>query len=80
MRAPWADCSESASLESARLGAIFPSMAVFRKSVVQPAGHQKAALHLDVLRGADSPDALKGFGARVRLPVAHYFDSSPRRW
>ena len=42
------------------------------------AGHQKAALHLDVLRGAASPDVLKGSGTRVRLPVAHYSDSSPR--
>ena len=32
------------------------------------------------LRGAACPDVLKGLGARVCLPVAHYSDSSPRSW
>ena len=77
----WSGCQEPASLEaacqeSARLGAVFLSAAVFQQSVVCPAGCQKAALHLDALRGAASPDALKGSGARVRLPVAHYPDTS----
>ena len=57
LRAPWADCWEPASLEatyqeSAYLGAAFLSLAAFWQSVAQPAGHQKAALHLDVLRDA----------------------------
>ena len=59
-RAPWADCREPASLEvacreSAHLEAAFLSMAAFWQSAVQPAGHQKAALHLDALRGAAGP-------------------------
>ena len=32
------------------------------------------------LRGAARPDVLKGSGARVSLPVAHYSDNSPRSW
>ena len=60
LRAPWDDCWEPASLEaacqeSARLGAAFLSLAAFRQLAPQPAGHQKAALHLDVLRGAAGP-------------------------
>ena len=85
LRAPWADCWEPASLEaafqeSACLGAAFLNMAIFWQSAVRPAGHQKAALRLDVLRGVAGPDVLKGSGTRVRLPVAHYSDSSPRSW
>ena len=34
----------------------------------------KAALRPGVLRGAACPDVLKGSGARVSLPVAHYSD------
>ena len=37
---------------------------------------QKAALRPGVLRGAACPDVLKGSGARVGLPVAHYSDTS----
>ena len=60
LRAPWADCWEPTSLEaacqeSACLGAAFLSMAAFWQSAVQPAGHQKVALHLDALRGAAGP-------------------------
>ena len=60
LRAPWANCWEPAPMEaacqeSARLGAAFLSMVVFWQSAVQPAGHQKAALHLDLLRGAAGP-------------------------
>ena len=59
-RVLWADCWEPASLEaacqeSACLGDAFLSMAIFWQSAVRPAGHQKAALHLDVLRGAAGP-------------------------
>ena len=35
---------------------------------------QKAALRPGVLRGAACPDILKGSGALVSLPVAHYSD------
>ena len=40
----------------------------------------KAALRPGALRGAACLDVLKGSGARVSLPVAHYSDSSPRSW
>ena len=32
------------------------------------------------LWGAACPDVLKDPGTRVSLPVARYFDSSPRSW
>ena len=38
----------------------------------------KAALRPGALRGAACPDVLKGSGARVGLPVAHYSDRSQR--
>ena len=84
LRASWADCWETASLEdacqeSARLGAAFLSMAAFCQSAVRPTGRQKAEIYLDVLRGTVGPDVLKGSGARVRLPVAHYSDISQFR-
>ena len=56
------------------LGVGFWNSAVYGQPAIPPAGHQKAALRLDALRGAASPDVLKGSGTRVSLPVAHYSD------
>ena len=85
LRAAWADCWEPASQEaacqeSARLESAFLSMAAFWQSAIRPADRQKADLYVDAFRGTAGPDFLKGSGARVRLPVAHYSDSSPRSW
>ena len=54
--------------------------AVYGQPAISPAGFQKAALFLGILRGTVNPDVLKGYGRRVSLPVAHYSDSSPRSW
>ena len=54
--------------------------AVYGQPAISPAGFQKLALYLGILRGAVSPDVSKGYGRRVSLPVAHYSDSSPQSW
>ena len=50
-------------------------LAACGQSAAPLAGLWKAALHPGVLRGAVSPDVLKGSGPRVSLLVAHYSDS-----
>ena len=85
LRAPRADCQEPASLEaacweSARLGAVFWSLAAFRQPTIRASRLPGGGASFWMFMGRSRPNVLKGSGTRARLHVAHYFDSSPRSW
>ena len=79
LRAPRAGCQgpsslEAACWESARLGAVFWSLAAFQQPAIQASRLPGGGASFWMFMGRSRPNVLKGSGTRVRLPVAHYSD------